>query len=149
MRHWNEVTESKANPSLHPQLIRLPLDTEWTIAAGGEASENRFPWDMAKKTTRDIKEIVKRANISESGIGHTTPVNAYLRGASPHAIMDMAGNVWEWQANYRNLKEGWLGLRGGSWLHHVVSARVAIRYYRHPGGTNISFGFRVWARPSG
>jgi len=94
MRHWTEVAESKINTGLLPRLIRLPLETEWVAAAGGETPKNRFPWDAAGKVTTDIKEIMKRANISGSSIGHTTPVNAYLRGASPYSVMDMAGNVW-------------------------------------------------------
>ena len=107
MRHWNEVIESRANTGLRPHWVRLPLETEWMIAAGGEISKNRYPWDSAGTTT-DIKEITKRANISESKIGHTTPVNAYLRGASPYGVMDMAGNVWEWQMNYSDMKKNCL-----------------------------------------
>lgn len=148
MRNWNRLAESKANSSLRPKLMRLPLDTEWTIAAGGEIPKNRYPWDLAGKATTDIKEIVKRANISESNIGHTTPVNAYLRGASPYGVMDMSGNVWEWQANYKNMKEGWLGLRGGSWRGSEVIARVAIRYSRVNPHSWVNFiGFRVCASP--
>jgi len=143
MRHWNEVAESKANTVLHPRLIRLPLETEWVTAASGEIPRNRFPWDAAGKETIDIKEIVKRANVSESGIGHTTPVNAYLRGASPYGVMDMAGNIWEWQMNYRNMKEGRLGLRGGSWNHNGVNARVSIRNLNLPDFGFDDIGFRV------
>jgi len=143
MRHWSEMAESKANTSLRPRLVRLPLDNEWTIAAGGETPEKRFPWDAAGRATTDIKEIVKRANISESGIEHTTPVNAYLRGASPHGVMDMAGNVWEWQANYKNMKSGYLGLRGGSWFDDGVFARVSARSDFLPGNRVDDIGFRV------
>lgn len=144
MRHWNEIAESKANTSLRPRLVRLPLDNEWTIAAGGETPEKRFPWDVPGKATTDIREIVKRANISESSIGHTTSVNAYLRGASPHGVMDMAGNVWEWQMNYRNMKEGWLGLRGGSWSDDgEVVSRVSSRHYSRPHVRSRDLGFRV------
>ena len=128
MRHWNEVAESKANMGLYPRLIRLPLVAEWIVAAGGQTPENRFPWDGVGKATTDIKEIVKRGNIEESGIGHTTPVNAYVRGASPFGVMDMAGNVREWQANYRD-KIGFLALRGGSWDDNKIGARVLFHYY--------------------
>ncbi len=145
IRHWNGMAESGANASLHPLLIRLPLETEWVTAAGGENPVKRYPWDTARKATTDIKEIVKRANIEESHIGHTTPVNAYLRGVSPYGVMDMAGNVWEWQANYRNMEEGRLGLRGGSWLDSADFARVSIRDHDTtlPLLSALRFGFRV------
>jgi len=130
-RHWNELAEGHVNSNLRPRLIRLPLDTEWTAAAGGEIPRARYPWDASGKVTKDEKEIIRRANVYESDVGHTTPVNAYLRGASPFGLMDMAGNVLEWQANYQNLEkeikgwldlndEGWLGLRGGSFYYNDV-----------------------------
>ncbi|PJA26453.1 MAG: hypothetical protein CO189_10755, partial [candidate division Zixibacteria bacterium CG_4_9_14_3_um_filter_46_8] len=148
MRHWTEVAESKINTGLLPRLIRLPLETEWVAAAGGETPKNRFPWDAAGKVTTDIKEIMKRANISGSSIGHTTPVNAYLRGASPYSVMDMAGNVWEWQANCRNMEEGRLGLLGGSWLYGGVFAGDALGFHSFIREYNL--GFRVVASlPSG
>ena len=150
LRHWNEAAESKANTALRPRLIRLPLETEWVIAAGGETPAKRFPWDLAGKATTNIKEIVKRANINESGIEHTTPVNAYLRGGGPHSIMDMAGNVWEWQANYRDMKARSLSLRGGSWSSFEVNARVSIRDLSLPYYRLNDIGFRlVVPRPNG
>jgi formylglycine-generating enzyme required for sulfatase activity len=149
LRHWGGLAENRANSGLRPKQIRLPLDSEWTIAAGGEKPEGRYPWDAAGKATKDIREITRRANVSESEIEHTTPVNAYLRGASPHGVMDMAGNVWEWQANYRNMKNDWLGLRGGSWLSIQVNARVALRSSLRPFVWVSDSGFRVWFFPSG
>ena len=147
MRHWNEVVESKANTGLRPRLFRLPLEIEWATAAGGEIPVKRFPWDAAGKATTDKKEIIKRANVGESGIEHTTPVNAYLRGASPHGVMDMAGNVWEWQMNYSHMKEGRLGLRGGgSWYFNVDLFRlpgIASRGGLRPNVRCNYIGFRV------
>jgi formylglycine-generating enzyme required for sulfatase activity len=143
LRHWNEMAESLANTGLCPNSIRLPLETEWVTAAGGETPQNRFPWDVTGAGETDTGEIVKRANVKEGGIGHTTPVNAYLCGASPHGVMDMGGNVWEWQANYRNLREGTLGLRGGSWDELGGSARVSVRDYFHPDLRFYDLGFRV------
>jgi hypothetical protein len=143
LRHWNEVMESKANTSLRPRLIRLPLDTEWTIAAGGETPEYRFPWDAAGKATTDIKEIVKRANIKESSIRHTTPVNAYLRGSSPHGVMDIVGNVWEWQVNYSRKNHEYLIIRGGSWSYSEYFAPVSFRESTRPSDRNNDLGFRM------
>jgi formylglycine-generating enzyme required for sulfatase activity len=128
-------------------LVRLPLDTEWTTAAGGEIPPERFPWDLPGKVTKDEKEIVLHANMKASHIGHTTPVNAYLHGASSHGVMDMAGNVWEWQANYQNMNNGWLGLHGGSWFSNGGYGHVSIRRVDHPDLRFYGIGFRVVALP--
>jgi len=106
--------------------------------------KNRFPWDVAGKATTAIKEIIKRANVWESNIRHTTPVNAYLGGASPYGVMDMGGNVWEWQANYIDMKNGWLDLRGGSWYNDSDFARVSFGVELPLDRFN-SIGFRVVA----
>jgi formylglycine-generating enzyme required for sulfatase activity len=148
-RHWEREAESRANAGLKPKLVRLPLEIEWSIAAGGEKPDGRYPWDTGGKVTKDIKEIARRANVSESKIGHTTPVNAFWRGASPPGVMDMAGNVWEWQANYINLQQGWLALRGGSWYLNKDNARVSSRLSPHPDYWDGAFGFRVVCLPSG
>ncbi|MGZ9223312.1 MAG: formylglycine-generating enzyme family protein, partial [Anaerolineales bacterium] len=127
---WEVLSESKANPPLKPQAIRLPLETEWATAAGGEEPAGRYAWDEVGKQTTSLKEIVRRANTNESGMGRTTPVNAYPLGKSPHGVMDMAGNVWEGQANYSGHDfsgEKTLGLRGGSWNLDANYAGVSFR----------------------
>jgi len=82
-QNWEKLPESKANLSLKPQAMRLPLETEWVVAAGGETPDGRFPWDEAGKATTSLKEILRRANITDNGIGHTIPVNSYPLGKSP------------------------------------------------------------------
>ena len=145
-QNWDTVAENKANSSLKPHAIRLPLENEWTRAAGGEIPQSAYPWDETGKSIASLKEIIRRANILESGIGHTTPVNAYELGRSLFGVVDMSGNVWEWQANYTNFKDirnSFLRVRGGSWKDIQDCALVAHRrcylpYYRYP-----NFGFRV------
>ncbi len=145
MRHWNELAESIANTTLHPRLLRLPLETEWITAAGGETPNLRFPWDATGKATADIKEIIKYANVEESAIGHTTPVNAYLQGVSSRGVMDMAGNVWEWQGNYSSKSHTELGARGGSYDYYAGSARASFGNSFDPGSCCSFIGFRVVA----
>ena len=141
--NWSKLPESSASSGFSPKQIRLPLDMEWTIAAGGDRPEGRYPWDKPGKATTDVNEIIKRANSGESKIGYTTPVNQYSGGISPYGVMDMAGNIWEWQANYRSMKEGWLGLRGGSWNDYEDNARVSIRSDNFPSDRDDNIGFRV------
>jgi len=149
-QNWEVLSESKANSPLKPQAIRLPLETEWATAAGGEEPAGRYAWDEVGKQTTSLKEIVRRANTNESGIGYTASVNAYPLGKSPFGVMDMSGNVWEWQANYYRKGQDWLGLRGGSWSFNVVNARVSIRYLNVlPNFRSRYLGFRVVLLPSG
>lgn len=61
--HWRELLEAEVNSAFIPKEIRLPLETEWVIAAGGDRPHERYPWDKPGKTTAEINEIVKRANI--------------------------------------------------------------------------------------
>lgn len=142
-RHWGELEEGRGNPALKPTMLRLPTDEEWTLAAGGETPEKRYPWDKAGETTRDEKVILARANVSESGISRTTPVGMYPLGVSSTGVCDMGGNVWEWQANFRSGTSGSLALRGGSWYFVTVYARVSARIASSPNLSNNNIGFRV------
>lgn len=147
LENWENLEEGKQGLT-KPKLVRLPTEDEWASAAGGEEPEGRYAWD--KKGAKTKKEDISRyANTSESGINRTTPVWMYPQGESPQGVMDLSGNVWEWQANYRDLKSGWLGLRGGSWDLNEDIARVAIRYYILPFVRLILIGFRVALLPSG
>ena len=152
-QHWQELDESQAAPDLQIKQSRLPLDLEWTAAAGGDNPQWRYPWDGSATTITDFAEIMRRANIFQSQVGHTTRVNAYPNGASPYGVMDMAGNVWEWQANdsgeeYEGKQR--MRARGGAWDSYVESARVSIRDSRLPVRhlRRNNLGFRVVVLPS-
>lgn len=75
--------------------FRLPTEAEWQMAATwrirSEANVlRRYPWGDSLDT--------RRCNIWASGIGDTTPVDAYPEGASPNQVLQLVGNVWEWTA---------------------------------------------------
>jgi formylglycine-generating enzyme required for sulfatase activity len=142
-KHWGELAEGQVNPTLKPTLLRLPTDEEWTVAAGGETPESRYPWDKPGEATQDKKAIVARANVSDSGLSRTTPVGMYPLGVSPTGVWDMGGNVWEWQANYRSIENNWLALRGGSWNLDSDYARVSARVNHSPHYRLNLIGFRV------
>lgn len=128
-----------------PNLIfRLPTENEWVLAAGGE-EKDRYPWDKKGETTKDEQEILRRANIAESGISRTTPAGMYPLGRTKSGIWDLAGNVWEWQANFRDKDHDVLGLRGGSWDLNQNVARVSYRGLSHPYSRWDNYGFRVVA----
>jgi len=137
------------------QEITLPSEAEWVQAAGGEEGD-RYPWDGEGESTghlpdeKRLKAVLARANVDESGLGHTTPVAMYPAGAgfpsgTENGIMDLAGNVWEWTRDVD--KDGWVWLRGGSWASSADRARVGSRNNAHPVLYRIS-GCRVCARCS-
>lgn len=72
--------------------VRLLTEAEWERAAcGGKA--RKYPWGDQFDSTR--------ANYAcEGSPNQTTPVGLYPRGATPEKAQDMAGNVWEWVADW-------------------------------------------------
>ncbi|MHC4598789.1 MAG: bifunctional serine/threonine-protein kinase/formylglycine-generating enzyme family protein, partial [Planctomycetota bacterium] len=70
---------------------RLPVEEEWEKAARGTIGA-AFPWGP--------KFDPKKCNTRESKIRTTTPAGRYRNGASPYGVLDMAGNVLEWTADF-------------------------------------------------
>ena len=46
---WEALSESSINLDVMPKQIRLPLEVEWVIAAGGDRPEDRYPWDTSTR----------------------------------------------------------------------------------------------------
>jgi formylglycine-generating enzyme required for sulfatase activity len=144
LANWDELEEGRQGLA-KPAEIRLPKEEEWELAAVGTKNK-RFAFGELDK--EKIKDLPRYANTDESGIGRTTPVWMYPNGASPHQVMDMSGNVWEWQANYCDKDHDYLSWRGGSWYLNQGGARVSYRDYLDPHYRRFSVGFRVSALPS-
>lgn len=125
---------------------RLPTEAEWERACRGNAEGKKYPWGDDAPTA----SMVRFNTVSGPVAGCGFVKNDF-------GLCDMAGNVWEWVADWyekdyyaiapdsnpRGPESGmYRVLRGGSWADEAKYLTCAYRSWARPKERSPNIGFR-------
>jgi formylglycine-generating enzyme required for sulfatase activity len=135
---WLTSEEQSARRIAPAQAYRLPHDWEWSVAVGlkelkGGSPRDKdsrtpgvYPWgrqwpppkgagnfaDLTAKRTFPARPW-KWIDGYDDGFAEAAPVGSFP--PTRDGLYDLAGNAWEWCEDWRDEKQEYRVLRGGSW----------------------------------
>ncbi len=153
----NGVTWEEANKFCKFEGRRLPTEAEWEKTARG-IDGRIYPWGNEHPTCEVTVMDGSLAGELGCKTGNTFDVGSKHEGASPYGAMDMAGNLWEWVADWHddeyyqvspenNPKGPTTGIykvaRGGDFFSRKgYELRSSSRFFYEPSDYSIAVGFR-------
>jgi len=144
---------------------QLPTEAQWEKACRG-TDGRMWPWgntyDANRLSSCEAQCPIERWKDDryDDGYAFTAPVGSFPDGVSPYGALDMAGNLWEWVADWYaddyyggSPYENPLGpdsgtvraMRGGAWYNTDVWVTCSVRHQNPPSDLYDDLGFRCAA----
>ena len=136
----------------------LPSEAEWEYAAAGGSEQRRYPWGTAAPGTTNQYAIYGGYYTAHStGLA---PVGTAAMGAGRWGQLDLAGEIWEWNLDWKNTyvnpctdcvsltKASYRIVRGDNFGGSVGNLVPTVRGGDiAPEGRDSNFGFRCASAP--